>query len=123
MINYRIYCLVALDSLALMGGNRGKLAAQAGHAYLHSWWDAIDRFRFDAQTYRDNPHARKITLAVPSVDDLIAFRDAYENVCGVSLVTDAGFTVFDKPTTTCLGIGPIRDELVGDDLKLLRPLM
>ena len=24
-----------------MNGNRGKLVAQAGHAYLHSYWDAV----------------------------------------------------------------------------------
>lgn len=38
----RMYCIVARDSLKLMNGNRGKLAAQAGHAYLHAFWDAED---------------------------------------------------------------------------------
>ena len=34
----------------------------------------------------------------------------HRNVCGVSLVEDCGYTVFDKSTITCLGLGPIHDD-------------
>ena len=35
-----MYCIFAKESIDKMKGNRGKMAAQAGHAFLHSWWDA-----------------------------------------------------------------------------------
>lgn len=126
----RMYCIVARDSLNAMNGNRGKLAAQAGHAFLHSYWDAEDKFpegdrgRDPVLAYRASGKAKKVTLVVDTVPELEALRDTYRSICGVSLVTDAGLTCFDGiPTTTCLGIGPIRDEDIGDDLKTLRVLI
>ena len=47
-------------------------------------------------------------------------QEKYKDICGTSLVTDAGFTVFNKPTTTCLGLGPISEDNIGDDIKLLK---
>ena len=88
-----------------MGGYRGKLAAQAGHAYLHSFWDAQENFPDLAKAYRRDL-ARKICMVVPTTNDLLSLLDLYEDYPR-SLVTDAGFTVFDGPTVTCLGIGPV----------------
>jgi len=118
----KMYCIVAKDSLAKMNGVRGKLATQAGHAYLHASWDSEKRFPEILQAYKDSSHAFKITLVVPTVDDLLILQKAYEPICGVSLVTDAGFTCFKEPTTTCLGIGPISEDMVGNDLNDLKPL-
>lgn len=114
-----------------MNGIRGKMCAQAGHAYLHAFWDAERRFPSyygglggdcisDVDHYKNSDHAYKITLIVDTVDELKALQEAYKNVCGTSLVTDAGFTVFNEPTTTCLGIGPIREDNIGEDLKALK---
>jgi peptidyl-tRNA hydrolase len=64
--------------------------------------------------------AYKITLIVDTVDELKAIQEKYKNICGTSLVTDAGFTVFNEPTTTCLGLGPIYEDNVGDDIKSLK---
>lgn len=130
----RMYCIVARESLNKMNGNRGKLAAQAGHAYLHAWWDSEERFNYHvpglglvgghkAEKYRNSGRATKVCLVVDTVDELKALEEAYRPVCGVSLVTDAGLTCFDEPTTTCLGIGPIRDEDIGEDLKALKVLI
>lgn len=138
----RMYCVVARDSLKAMNGNRGKLAAQAGHAYLHAYWDAEERFPTPkyprvwmgkiieeiepapCEVYRVSGAAKKVCLAVDTVDDLKALYEAYRPVCGVSLVTDAGLTCFNGvPTTTCLGIGPIADDQIGDDLKCLKVLI
>ena len=141
----KMYCIVARESLKKMNGNRGKLAAQAGHAYLHAYWDAETRFDTEYHpteeidsgyayhrvklrdaahvTYRASRAAKKVCLVVETVDELVALRDRYSPVCGVSLVTDAGLTCFDGPTTTCLGIGPIADDQVGDDLKALKVLI
>ncbi len=128
----KMYCVVARDSLKAMNGNRGKLAAQAGHAFLHAYWDAEDRCRelptaYDgysaADWYRASGAAKKVTLVVDTVDDLKALYKAYRPICGVSLVVDAGLTCFDGPTTTCLGIGPITNDQIGDDLKALKVLI
>jgi peptidyl-tRNA hydrolase len=134
----KMYCIVSREALKAMNGNRGKLAAQAGHAFLHAWWDSAERF--STERYMDalfgyvteGPHisykasgmAKKVTLVVDTTDELKALYEAYRPTCGVSLVVDAGLTCFaGVPTTTCLGIGPIRDEDVGEDLKCLKVLI
>lgn len=115
----KMYVIFAMESVRKMNGNRGKLAAQAGHGYLHSSWDAADRFPEMLNAYRDSSHAYKIALAVETVDELEKLHEAYRDICGVSLVKDAGFTVFSEPTVTCLGIGPIPESLMREDLKSL----
>lgn len=127
---YKMFCVVARDSLKLMNGNRGKLCAQVGHAVLHAFWDAETRMPkpFFAEddpvwVYRNNGKATKITLVVDTVDDLKALYDHYRPICGVSLVTDAGLTCFDGPTTTCLGIGPIAEDKVEENLQCLNVLI
>ena len=118
----KMYCIFAKESLDKMKGIRGKMITQGGHGYLHAFWDAERRFPEDAQAYRDTSHAYKITLVVPTVEDLRVFEEKYRSVCGLSLVQDAGYTVFDEPTVTCLGLGPIRESLIGDDIKALKTL-
>lgn len=103
-----------------MNGIRGKMCTQAGHAYVHSFWDSMARFPKQAKSFMDSQRAKKITLIVETVAELHALQKAYKDVCGTSLVTDAGLTVFKEPTTTCLGIGPIPADLIGDDLKALK---
>ncbi len=124
----KMYCIVSREALKAMNGNRGKLAAQAGHAYLHAYWDAeekaVDSYREVVDGYRASGKAKKVCLVVETTDELRVLEARYRPVCGVSLVTDAGLTCFNgQPTTTCLGIGPIRDEDVGDDLKALKVLI
>lgn len=135
----KLYCIFARESLTKMNGNRGKMAAQAGHAYLHAWWDAnyapnAEPFTTEevlianckakqAQEYYSNPRAYKICLVVDTVDELKAIQEEYKDICGTSLVTDAGFTVFDEPTTTCLGLGPLRDSLKTETLAKLKTLI
>lgn len=128
---HKMYCVFARESLDKMKGNRGKMAAQAGHAFLHSYWDACtdmakdgDRPKFSqAIRYQAGERAYKITLVVDTVEELKTLQGAYKDVCGTSLVTDAAFTVFDEPTTTCLGIGPISEANIGEDLKCLKTLL
>lgn len=121
----KMYCIFAMESVKKMNGNRGKMSTQAGHAYLHSFWNAIGTPNKSQQAlaYQESDRAYKITLVVDTVDELKSLYDSYKDVCGVSLVTDAGFTVFDEPTTTCLGIGPISEDNIKDDLKNLKVLI
>jgi peptidyl-tRNA hydrolase len=126
----KMYCIFALESVKKMNGIRGKMCTQAGHAYLHAFWDAWDQYRdidgttpiklHQAIAYKNSERAYKITLVVDTVDELKALQEKYKDICGNSLVTDAGFTVFNEPTTTCLGLGPISEENIGDDIKALK---
>jgi len=67
----------------------------------------------------------KVCLGVDSEEELLNFYNkAQEELLPCSLVTDAGFTVFNNvPTNTCVAIGlhwnGVIDELTGH-LKLLR---
>jgi peptidyl-tRNA hydrolase len=119
MAIYKMYCVMSRDALKKMGGNRGKMIAMGGHAFVHSWWASFFSLRhlWAALRYKFSRHAYKITLAVDTEEDLVALQDKYRKVCGVSLVEDAAFTVFKEPTTACLGIGPIAEKNLGDDLK------
>ena len=128
-MKHKLYCIFADESVKKMNGIRGKMCTQAGHAYVHSIWDAfapsfnlIKMFRKikQAYAYKHSERAYKITLRISTVDELKAIQEKYKNICGTSLVTDAGFTVFNEPTTTCLGLGPISEENIGDDLKSLK---
>lgn len=124
----KMYVIFAMDSVKKMGGIRGKLATQAGHGYLHAAWDAMERFPEHMDAYRNSGHAYKITLVVDTVEDLEKLLAEYQPKTGVSLVRDAGFTVFKNedgspcPTVTCLGIGPLPDSLKGEDLSTIKTL-
>lgn len=129
----KMYCIFAKESLDKMKGSRGKLASMAGHAYLHAYWDSGRRacgfghgFAEDVlphtQLYKHAERAFKITLVVDTVEELKAIEEEYKTICGVSLVTDAGLTVFGEPTTVCLGVGPLPNILVTDTIKNLKVL-
>lgn len=128
-----MYCIFARESLAKMNGNRGKMAAQAGHAYLHAYWDSLEagdreathakRRTAAARNYKNSQAAVKVCLVVDTVEQLEALQQAYADVCGTSLVKDAARTVFAEPTVTCLGLGPIGPDDIGEDLKALPVLV
>ncbi len=135
-MTHKMYCVFARESLAKINGIRGKMASMAGHAYLHAYWDAMEPYAFQdcefdeihekkkaqALAYKDSGIAMKITVVVDTVEELKELQEAYKYVCGTSLVTDAGRTVFKEPTTVCLGIGPISVDNVNDDLGKLPTL-
>ena len=125
----KMYAIFARETLAQMQFE-GKLAAQAGHAYLHAWWDAEQRLSIKQicapgsrseivysdyylnvmQPYRDENDARKIALVVDTVEEL---RELYEWArphMGATLVEDCGYTVFNQPTITAVGLGPIPSD-------------
>lgn len=120
---HKMYAVVAKEALDDMNGNRGKLCAQTGHAFLHAFWDASVRFPEDAAAYQKSGLAVKVTLIVPTIADLGKLLAAYRDKCGVSLVTDAARTVFNVPTTTCLGIGPIAIDDIDIDLRSIPVLI
>jgi len=128
-MKHKLYCIFARESVEKMNGIRGKMCTQAGHAYLHAYWDSLNPekcFIDQVRAYMNSDRAYKITLIVDTVDELKAIQEKYKNICGTHLVTDAGFTVFKDeagnplPTVTCLGVGPISEDNIGDDLKALK---
>lgn len=116
----RMYCIVSSEAVKAANGNRGKMLAQAGHAYLHAFWDAQRRFPEMAAAYQDSERAYKIALKVANPDLLREIYAAYHPVCGATFVTDAGLTVFEGETATCVGIGPIPENLIRGDLSSLQ---
>lgn len=106
----KLYCIFSKQSLSKMNGIRGKMASQAGHAFLHSFWDAEIRFPEDAAAYKNGKHAKKITLVVDTDEEALEIFDKLKLLCGATKVVDAGFTVFDEPTFTCIGLGPVDDD-------------
>jgi len=78
--------------------------------------------RRDAINYKASDMTFKITLAVDTVAVLWSPPGKYKDVCGVSLVTDRGLTIFKEPTITCFGLGPIAEDNIGDDIKYLKTL-
>lgn len=131
----KMYAIFARETLRQMQFE-GKLAAQAGHCYLHAWWDAEDRLMTEEFTednaaypgvsltssgpsdyylnvmepYRRSDDARKITLVVDTVEELRELYDIFRPHMGATLVEDCGYTVFDQPTITGVGLGPIPSD-------------
>ncbi|AFU87333.1 hydrolase [Caulobacter virus Magneto] len=131
----RLYAVVsqeALDAMTVAKSRRkpdekslnlGKLAAQAGHAYLHAWWDAMERFPRIARQYRYSQSAVKIALHAGTNAELEALYERFRDHAGATLVLDAGRTVFGKPTITFVGVGPISEagfKYHAPALKLLK---
>jgi peptidyl-tRNA hydrolase len=119
---YKLYAIMSAEAVAGAKGNRGKLIAQGGHGYVGALEDARFRFCEDYEFYLDpirNGGFMKGCLIAPEAS-LLALQNRYWSVCGVALIEDRAHTVYDKPTITCLGLGPIKVELIGDDLKELK---
>lgn len=118
-MKYKMYCIFAKESIDKMGGNRGKMCTQAGHAYTHTLLKALSKTPEAVEAYLSD-RAYKITLIVDTVEQLKELQEKYNDIAATYLVTDAGFTVFNAPTTTCLGIGPIGEDNISDDIKSLK---
>jgi peptidyl-tRNA hydrolase, PTH2 family len=99
---------------------RGKLAAQVAHAALQAFLHA-------------SPEAQRLWLAA-GMPKVVLECDSESGLCElelqagsaalpVALITDAGHTVVEPGTVTCLGIGPAEDEALDRltaALKLVR---
>lgn len=113
----KLYAIVSNEAVAASGGNRGKMGAQIGHAFVHSMMDSLSRFPDQARQYLASGTVGKVCL---KADEAIlhSLAHTYKNWCGVYLVKDAGLTVFPRPMITALGIGPIdvdmREEILAN---------
>ena len=91
----------------------GKIAAQAGHAYLDSFLEA-QRLRPEVIALYKERHGIKVCLKAKNLNQLErAFAQAKEAGLPCALITDLGYTVFNgQPTITALGIGPAKKSEV-----------
>lgn len=102
----------------------GKLAAQAGHAYLGAFLAADENI---ASRYASDPPGTKICLGARDLSELLALRD-YAASKGIphALITDSGHVCppdFDgSPIVTALGVGPATRREVANLTKRLQPI-
>lgn len=88
---------------------RGKLAAQVAHASVEAFVAASA----EAQRLWRKEGMPKIVLKAGSETELFRLEQlAREAGLPVALITDAGHTVVEPGTITCLGIGPAQDDKV-----------
>ena len=98
---------------------KGKMAAQVAHAsteaVLRSHKDDISKWRSGGM--------KKVVLRVDDKNELLKYMNAAKDAGLVtSLITDAGRTVVEPGTMTCLGIGPDKEEKIDKitgDLKMV----
>jgi len=88
---------------------KGKLAAQVAHASTEAMLaadrDAVDEWRQNG--------AKKVVLKVKDEAELLKFKQlAGQQKLRPVMITDAGRTVLEPGTTTCLGIGPVDEDIL-----------
>ena len=98
---------------------KGKACAQSAHASVDAVLKADSSL---VKKWRSEGMA-KIVLKVANEKELISFfQKAKDGGIACSLITDAGKTVVEPGTKTCVGIGPDEEEIIDSltkDLKLL----
>lgn len=110
---YRLYAIIRKD----LDMSPGKIAAQAGHAFLDAY-EAAKALRPDTIPEYKTRHGIKVCLVAKSLRQIErAHEQALEAGIPCALITDLGYTVFEgKPTVTALGVGPAKKTEV-DFLK------
>lgn len=118
---------------------KGKFAGQVAHASLAAVLSCFRKRKaagmscYDVEfadgSYLDTWFNGIFTKVVVSVPDDTALTELYERIktespdIPVSLITDCGRTEFhDKPTNTCIGVGPYYSDIIDKytkDLPLL----
>ena len=88
---------------------KGKLSAQVAHASvdtaLKSDKKIVDLWKKEG--------AKKVVLKVKDEKELFKYKEMAEDIgLKTSLITDAGRTVLEPGTITCLGIGPDLEEKI-----------
>ena len=88
---------------------KGKLAVQVAHASVGA---LVKSHKDDIKKWQDYGQ-KKVALKVGNLDELLQYKKKAEDmglIC--ALIEDAGKTVVEPGTVTCLGIGPDREEKI-----------
>ena len=102
---YKLVILVRED----LNLPKGKLSAQVGHASvdcaLKSDKKIVDLWKKEG--------GKKVVLKVNGEKELFKYKEMSEDFgLKTALITDAGHTVVEPGTITCLGIGPDGEEKI-----------
>ena len=90
---------------------KGKLAAQCSHASVDCSFktnkNIIERWKTEG--------AKKVILKVKDKEELLKYKKQAEKIgLKTALIKDAGKTVLEPGTITCLGIGPDKEEKIDE---------
>lgn len=87
----------------------GKLAAQVSHASVSA---VLKSSKDNIEAWEKNG-MKKVVLKVNDEKELLQYeRLAKKHKLTAALIKDLGKTFFDKPTITCLCIGPEKEDLI-----------
>ena len=85
---------------------KGKMSAQVAHASLEA---ALKSDKKIVAGWRESG-AKKVVLKVNDLDELLKYKDLCKSEkLKTALIKDAGHTVVEPGTITCLGIGPDKE--------------
>lgn len=85
----------------------GKAEVQAAHAAVSVLYETVTTDKELAKHYIEN-HQTKISLEVDTLEEMMKiYNKAKKRNITACLITDAGRTVFNEPTITCIGVGPM----------------
>ena len=88
---------------------KGKLSSQVAHASV----DATLKSNKKMVDLWKKEGGKKIVLKVKDEKELFKYKQmAEDNGLKTALITDAGHTVLEPGTITCLGIGPDEEEKI-----------
>jgi PTH2 family peptidyl-tRNA hydrolase len=88
---------------------KGKLASQCSHAAVEA---VLNSSKAKVEAWREEG-MKKVILKVKDLAELRKYQQlAKAEKLVASLITDAGRTVVEPGTVTCLGIGPDEDEKI-----------
>lgn len=104
----KLYALIRKD----LNMNKGKLASQAGHAYLNSYLNCLKKDTLRAEYYQKDGIGTKVCLEVDNITEIINYlKLTIKYNFPYSLIVDSGHVMpphFDgEPIVTALGIGPL----------------
>ncbi len=90
--------------------SRGKLCAQACHACLASYLEAMRKDKNVVGEWLKEGQ-KKIILKVNSLEELLTlYEKARQNGLPCAIIKDAGLTELEPGTVTALGIGPWHEK-------------
>ncbi len=102
--------------------SRGKLAAQAAHASLMSYFEVEKTDRKTAREWLDTGE-KKIVLKVENEDALKRLFEAFKfKKVPCALVADAGLTEVPPGSKTALGVGPWQGSKINEFTSTLKLL-
>src|SRR3989338_932701 len=88
---------------------KGKMSVQVAHASVGS---LVKSHKDDIKKWQ-NEGQKKVVLKVRDLDELLKYKQKAEDIGLVcALIEDAGKTVVEPGTITCLGIGPDKEEKI-----------